>query len=55
MPAVTAAQAADSKAAKPAKKAPVTRIKQIVPARSGGDDNSTHAPRWHSFLPGMFR
>ncbi len=20
-----------------------------------GDDGSSHAPRWHSFLPGMFR
>ena len=24
--------------------------------RSGGDDSTgMHAPRWHSFLPGMFR
>ncbi|NUS39743.1 MAG: hypothetical protein HOQ02_12070 [Lysobacter sp.] len=22
---------------------------------SGGDDTGMHAPRWHSFLPGMFR
>lgn len=21
----------------------------------GGDDTGMHAPRWHSFLPGMFR
>jgi len=54
-PATTAVVAADSKAAKPPKKAPpATRIKPIVPVRSGGDDG-VHAPRWHSFLPGMFR
>lgn len=23
--------------------------------RGGDDDASPHAPRWHSFLPGMFR
>jgi len=23
--------------------------------RGGDDDSSPHAPRWHSFLPGMFR
>jgi hypothetical protein len=52
----TAAQAADAKATKPPAKAPpATRIKAIVPVRSGGDDSSLHAPRWHSFLPGMFR
>lgn len=34
-----------------------TKIKPVVTVRSsGGDDNTTsHAPRWHSFLPGMFR
>ena len=45
-----------AKPGKPPAKAPATRIKPIVPVRSGGaDDNSVHAPRWHSFLPGMFR
>jgi len=23
--------------------------------RGGDDDSGPHAPRWHSFLPGMFR
>lgn len=23
--------------------------------RGGDDDNTPHMPRWHSFLPGMFR
>ena len=55
VPAVAAPVAADAKATKPAKKPPATRIKPIVPVRGGGDDTSTHAPRWHSFLPGMFR
>ncbi len=53
-PATTAATASDSKASKPPAKAPATRIKPFVPVR-GGDDTGTHAPRWHSFLPGMFR
>jgi hypothetical protein len=38
--------------------APVTRTgkaKAPTAFRSGDDDNSFHAPRWHSFLPGMFR
>jgi hypothetical protein len=51
----TAAEAADSKATKPARKAPATKIKPIVPVVRGGDDPGLHAPRWHSFLPGMFR
>ncbi len=50
----TARAATDPKATKPAKRAPATRIKPIVPVR-GGDDDAAHAPRWHSFLPGMFR
>lgn len=33
-----------------------TKIKPVITVRGGGDDTSTsHAPRWHSFLPGMFR
>jgi hypothetical protein len=36
---------------------PVTvKIKPIVTVHGGGsDEGSTHAARWHSFLPGMFR
>jgi hypothetical protein len=40
--------------ASPAKPANSTRIKPVVTVR-GGDDGTTHAARWHSFLPGMFR
>jgi len=47
-----------SPAAKPAASAAkptgAARIKPVVTVR-GGDTGSTHAPRWHSFLPGMFR
>lgn len=50
----TARAATDTRATKPAKRAPATRIKPIVPVR-GGDDDAGHGPRWHSFLPGMFR
>src|SRR5690606_11388054 len=33
-----------------------TRVKPVVTVRSGdGDDSGGHTPRWHSFLPGMFR
>ena len=42
---------------KPAATAPA-RIKPVVTVRGGGgsdDTGSVHAPRWHSFLPGMFR
>src|SRR5690606_29318884 len=32
------------------------RIKPVVTVRSGdSDDSSASTPRWHSFLPGMFR
>jgi len=45
-------------AAKPAA-APVNRpgkARAPTALRSGGDDSiGMHAPRWHSFLPGMFR
>ena len=44
---------------------PLLRAAIPVPAHRGkvkapttfrsGDDDSFHAPRWHSFLPGMFR
>jgi hypothetical protein len=33
-----------------------SRVKPVVTIRSGdSDDASVHTPRWHSFLPGMFR
>jgi len=42
-------------AAKPA--AAPRQVKPVVNVRGGGSDDpaSVHAPRWHSFLPGMFR
>lgn len=56
VPAATA-RPATAATAKPA--ATTTHIKPVVTVRSGsggGDDGtSVHAPRWHSFLPGMFR
>lgn len=54
--ATPAAKPAATTAAKPATTAPA-RIKPVVTVRGGGGDDatSTHAPRWHSFLPGMFR
>jgi hypothetical protein len=52
-PADTATPAAKP-AASAAKPTDATRIKPVVTVR-GGDDGSVHAPRWHSFLPGMFR
>ena len=45
---------ASRKVAVPAKPAGAARIKPVVTVR-GSDDGSAHAPRWHSFLPGMFR
>lgn len=34
-----------------------SKAKPVISAHGsgGGDDGSSHAPRWHSFLPGMFR
>jgi hypothetical protein len=55
--AVTATKPAAVAPAKPAATVPA-RIKPVVTVRGGGGDDSTgsvHAPRWHSFLPGMFR
>ncbi|MFC7302564.1 hypothetical protein [Cognatiluteimonas weifangensis] len=44
---------------KPAAPAAASRngkIKPVITVRgSGSDDGSSHTPRWHSFLPGMFR
>lgn len=53
--AAPAAKPAATAAPKPA--AAPTRVHPIVPVRSGGnsDTGNVHAPRWHSFLPGMFR
>lgn len=31
------------------------KVKPVIGVRGGGDDGGSHAPRWHSFLPGMFR
>ena len=59
VPAATAAKPATAATAKPS--ATTTHIKPVVTVRGGsgsggGDDGtSVHAPRWHSFLPGMFR
>lgn len=50
----TAATPAAKPITAPAKPAGATRIKPVTTVR-GSDDGSVHAPRWHSFLPGMFR
>lgn len=50
----TTVPAAKQATASPTKPAASTRIKPVVTVR-GGDDGTTHAARWHSFLPGMFR
>lgn len=54
--AAPAAKPPTATTAKPAAAAPA-RIKPVVTVRGGGGDDATgsHAPRWHSFLPGMFR
>jgi hypothetical protein len=53
--AIPATAAAPAQAAAPTA-APAHKIKPVITVRGGGDDTSTsHAPRWHSFLPGMFR
>ncbi|HVR81578.1 MAG TPA: hypothetical protein VHF02_05805 [Luteimonas sp.] len=31
------------------------KVKAPASLRGGSDDVGSHAPRWHSFLPGMFR
>ena len=59
VPAASTAKPATAATAKPS--ATTTHIKPVVTVRGGsgsggGDDGtSVHAPRWHSFLPGMFR
>lgn len=48
----TLSQAAGKRAAHPVKPASKPRV---APSRSGGDPGDVRPPRWHSFLPGMFR
>jgi hypothetical protein len=31
------------------------KAKPVIGVHGGGDEGSSHTPRWHSFLPGMFR
>lgn len=50
--AAASASPAPKTAAGNAKPAGAAKIKPVVTVR-GGDDG--HPPRWHSFLPGMFR
>lgn len=43
-------------AAKSTSHSEATGIRPVIGVRGGGDDTgATHTPRWHSFLPGMFR
>lgn len=42
-------------AAKPRAAAPAARNKSAKPSGARGDTQRVQAPRWHSFLPGMFR
>lgn len=37
-----------------AKRTPASKAKS-APMLRGGDDSAARSPRWHSFLPGMFR
>jgi hypothetical protein len=56
--AAAAAEAtASTDKAHPAAAAPASRSKVAKPAsaRGGSDTPRISAPRWHSFLPGMFR
>lgn len=52
-PAAVPAQATTTKPATTTNHA--SKIKPVIGVRGGGDDGGSHAPRWHSFLPGMFR
>ena len=59
-PEMTAAmEEAQSRAkTRPAQAAPAQRTKAVKPVASGGGDGDAgrvQRPRWHSFLPGMFR
>ena len=54
---VAATTPPDTASPKPVPAPPVkraTHVKPVVTVRDG-DDGSSHMPRWHSFLPGMFR
>ena len=52
----TSAPTATKPAGTPAPKTPPAHAKPVVTTvRGASDDGSAHAPRWHSFLPGMFR
>ena len=42
-------------ATKPRAAAPAARTKSSKPSSARGDAQRMQAPRWHSFLPGMFR
>lgn len=54
-PAAPAPEAASPKPV-PAPAAKRSTLKPVVSVRGGdGDDSTGHTPRWHSFLPGMFR
>jgi hypothetical protein len=46
-----AAKAAPAAASRNKSRTPTT----LRSSGGGGDDSGLHAPRWHSFLPGMFR
>lgn len=56
-PDVTALQmpTASAPAHRPASTSLHGKVKAPTPFRGGDDDQGPHAPRWHSFLPGMFR
>lgn len=49
-PAASASRAADRDMAAPV---PAKKAKAVLPG--GGDDVRLPSPRWHRFLPGMFR
>ena len=53
----SAPSAATAPAARPATTAATSHAKVKTPPlfRGGDDDSTPHMPRWHSFLPGMFR
>ena len=57
-PEITAAVAeaeGSAPATKPRAATPAARTKSSKPSSARGDAQRVQAPRWHSFLPGMFR
>lgn len=56
-PEATAAAAVTTTSATRHAPSAVNRGKTKVPTffRGGDEDTGSHTPRWHSFLPGMFR